>query len=434
MLKGMSHKHFKANAILLSLLVLGYITKYIFYAFLARHFSPSNYGDINIVFKLVNLVVPIVMLGLNNSMLRILPTMIVNKEHGKISVFLRLVFRVVAIASLVAFSLGGFFSLVVHLTGHPALIGMHYPGILACFLVPFLALAVIFNSLLKCYKKYYFAVFSFNTLTFLMGLILVACAFYIFESVNFYSAFLMILTSYFLLVVIQLRFLYKPLTQEFAAVRAGATPDPQWIPLSLYFMVSTIVYSALISVDLILLEILGDNAAETGFFSALTTIAWVMFLVSQASTVIFNPKISEYYDAGQRDKLQKLLNTAFVFNVLLGLVFCILIISCGEFMLSHFGEAYVAHYQLLVAITLGSFLINVLQTPSSMLVYTDYYKKAMSINIASLILAIVLDVILIPIYGMHGAAVSLVGVALLSNLIKVILVKHFLKLKPFIFV
>lgn len=432
--EGMSHKHFKANAILLSLLVLGYAAKYIFYAFLARHFSPKSYGDINIVFKMVNLVVPIVMLGLNNSMLRILPTMIANKEHGRISVFLHLVFRVIAIASLIAFALGGFFSLGVHLTGRPSLIGMHYPGILACFFVPFLALAVIFNSLLKCYKKYYFAVFSFNTLTFVIGLVLLGSAFYIFEVVNFYSAFLMILASYFLLVVIQLRFLYKPITQEFAAVRAGINPDPKWIPLSLYFMLSTLVYSALISIDLILLEILGPRAAETGYFSALITVAWIMFLVSQASTVIFNPKISEYHDAGRPDKLQRLLSTAFIFNILLGIVFCAVIISLGHTLLGHFGQEYVAHYPLLVVLTIGAFFVNILQTPSSMLVYTDYCKKAVGINIVSLVLAIVLDVILIPTYGMHGAAISLIGVALLSNLVKVIMVKHFLKLKPFIII
>ena len=432
--KGMSHKHFKANAILLTLLILGYLVKYTFYAFLARHFSPKSYGDINIVFKMVNLAVPIVMLGLNNSMLRILPTMMANKEHGKISVFLSLVFRVVAIASLIAFALGGLFSLVVALTHHPSLIGMHYPGILACFLVPFLALAVIFNSLLKCYKKYYFAVFSFNTLTFLISLVLVACAFYIFKSVNFYSAFLMILASYFLLVVIQLRFLYKPITKEFAAARAGVSVDPQWIPLSLFFMLSTLVYSALISIDLILLEILGSNAAETGFFSALITIAWIMFLVSQASTVIFNPKISEYHDAGQPDKLQKLLSTAFLFNMLLGIIFGAAIICFGKFMLGRFGLAYVQHYPLLVALTIGAFFINVLQTPSSMLIFTDYCKKAVGINIASLILAIVLDVILIPKYGMHGAAFSLIFVAFMSNFVKVIMVKHFLKLKPFIII
>ena len=417
-------------------LIVAYLAKYGCNVFLAQHFSPKDYGDVNIILRMIALALPVVMLGADATAVRFLPALLKDKvgNASEISSYLYWLMRIVIFSSIVIFACCFFLGTLIYFTGHSSVVGSHHDVFMAAIVLPLFMLTAVFSKLLQSHGRLGLAVFSNKIMMFVLLIVLLAISFYIFEEKNFYATFLMLCASLLCVLTLQCFVLYPHLKKSLLNKKSKMRVNPQWMKTAVSYMAGNVAFVALCSIDLLALEVLGKNEAEVGYFSAILVISSVLYLVSATSALIVNSEASICYEAGDIKGIQALLSNSFIFNAILALIFLIGALIFGSHLLSSFGLDYVNYYSVLVIVLIGTYFICISQNASTILMYTGSQLEVAKINAIGLVVAIVLDVVLISLYGMNGAVFSLLFIGLSLNYIRSFRAKKLLKIKPFILI
>jgi O-antigen/teichoic acid export membrane protein len=165
-----------------------------------------------------------------------------------------------------------------------------------------------------------------------------------------------------------------------------------------------------------MLELLGPDEASVGQFAAAHSATLLLSAVYLAIVTVVAPIVSVAARSASRSGLQDLMSSVVTIVAAFAVPFCVLTVLFRHQVMALFGPGYEAATGVLVILTIGQGL-SVLHSPSTVsLEYTGWAKAAMWSTAAAAGTNIVLDVILIPFYGIIGAAVAtflvLIGVAL----------------------
>ncbi len=159
-----------------------------------------------------------------------------------------------------------------------------------------------------------------------------------------------------------------------------------WLSFSVPIMLSALMWKIITHGDIMMLEFLAPDEGMVGQFAA-----------AQNATLL----LSAVYIA-----------VVFVF----ALPFCVLIIVFRHQVMGLFGPDYLAASGVLVMLAIGLGFNVTLGQSRTFLEYTGWPKLALAPAAAAAALNIVLDAILIPLYGIDGAAIAtmivLIGSAL----------------------
>jgi len=170
---------------------------------------------------------------------------------------------------------------------------------------------------------------------------------------------------------------------------------------------------------------------KVGIYQVAVRVSLLMIMSLSALGSIFIPIISTLYHKGEKQKLASTFKTVtrWGFSLTL-LVFLILIASSGEIM-RVFGSSFVLGTSSLIVLCLGQLVFVGAGVSGAMLTMTGR-EKLESLNVlAVLILNVILNIVLIPRFGILGAAVATSISLILLNIIRVIEVYVFLKTHPF---
>ncbi len=195
----------------------------------------------------------------------------------------------------------------------------------------------------------------------------------------------------------------------------------QWLGTSLPMMGTFLVALALNQSDIYFLEMLGDEA-QVGHFAAAATAAHLLLLVQTTLVGLVAPVAKlAIEEGGERSRAtyrqgQKLL-LAVAVPLAAGLVF-----GAGP-ILSLFGAQYRAADTVLVCLAAGGLAWAAAALSSLWLQYQGHARTVLAISIATLVADCGLDLLLIPRYGMNGAAAS-TAVALLGAAVATIVMHH----------
>jgi len=168
---------------------------------------------------------------------------------------------------------------------------------------------------------------------------------------------------------------------------------------------SAIAYFIMQSVDIIILTVYEgfDNVAH---YSIAVKLATVTALALMSVNIVIAPKIAEIYNTNDFNRLNKLIRDAARIIFIISLpVLLILFIFSGP-TLSLFGEGYVFAKQALWVLLAGQFFSALCGPGAIYLNMTGKQKKLNNILISGLIVNVVLNLVLIPIYGIEGAAIA----------------------------
>ncbi len=153
-------------------------------------------------------------------------------------------------------------------------------------------------------------------------------------------------------------------------------------------------------------------------------------LVSATSIFLFAvnsiaaPKFVEYYKGGNYENLVKFAKFSTKLSFYLSLPLIIFLFLFGKQTLSIFGESFLVGYLPLVILLIGQ-IINISSGGVSIfLQMTGFEKFHRNVLFLSLILNIVLNILLIPIYGIIGASLATAITICFWNIIFTIKVKR----------
>ncbi len=179
----------------------------------------------------------------------------------------------------------------------------------------------------------------------------------------------------------------------------------EWLKTTFPMMLSASLNLVLFQASPIMLGIMVGPAA-VGLYSAAYKIAYLIIFIPLAVTYVVAPMVARLHANGEKEKLQKLLTSSTRIAFISGLLVAMAFALGGYFLLSLFGEEFTAARNTLLILLIGNLLYIALGLSTTVLNMTGHQNMVAVIYGVSSVVNIVLNFILIPLFGYFGAAVA----------------------------
>ncbi|RZD17751.1 MAG: flippase [Candidatus Acididesulfobacter diazotrophicus] len=156
-------------------------------------------------------------------------------------------------------------------------------------------------------------------------------------------------------------------------------------------------------IDIIILGIF-KTSAEVGIYSVAIKLSSIVVLSLLTINTIAAPKFAEFWVKGDKKGLLKIArqSTKIVFWVSFPILLLMVIFS--NYILGFFGQGFRMGEIALIMLTLGQFINAISGSVGYILEMTGFQIFTQNIMIASVIINIILNLLLVPKYGIDGAA------------------------------
>lgn len=175
--------------------------------------------------------------------------------------------------------------------------------------------------------------------------------------------------------------------------------------------------------DAIMLASLG-TFEDVGIYSVAARLALLTSFFLQVTNAAILPKLASLYDDFKIDEMRLMIQRVTKGLVILALLFLIFFLISGQWILGFWGSEFQEAYWILVILSVGQFFNIATGCSGILLIMCGHEKIHGYISSVSVILNIILNVILISNYGALGAAIATAITVILSNILKVIMVKR----------
>ncbi len=166
------------------------------------------------------------------------------------------------------------------------------------------------------------------------------------------------------------------------------------------------------------------DAKSVGIFQSATQIGIVASFMLGSINQVFTPMISKLYMGNEIVKLNNIYGKINYFMLITSVIILSFLVLFKKDIMQVFGTEFIAGSNALLLIAVGQ-LFNAISGPCGFILsMTGYAKFNMYINIVMLILIITLNMKLLPLYGINGAATSsAISIILINSLRMVVLYK-----------
>ncbi|HMB52858.1 MAG TPA: oligosaccharide flippase family protein [Thermoanaerobaculia bacterium] len=376
----------------------GFATDYLFNLGLARFLDPHGYGDFKVAFSFAFFFGMAVLLGGDRAAPMVLAPSIERGERRRVWAYLRFYLGNAMLLSV------GLAAVVwtaswLHVGSSDA--EHHHALAWAVLVVPLNAVAAMVSRTLQSAQRPALAVLPWRIALPLLQLVLLAVWVAWRGSVEVLEAI-----GIATVVTLFLTLLQWAWVRRLKLVEVVADPDRRrsrdWLASSLPMMGSFLVALALNQSDVYFLEMLGDEA-EVGKYAAAATAAHLVLLVQTTVIGLVAPIAKRAIDQGGDDERATYRRSQGLL-VKLAIPVAVLLALAADPVLALFGPEYRAAHTVLLFLTLGNLTWALAAVPSLWLQYRGRAHSVLAISIATLIVDSALNLVLIPRYGMAGAA------------------------------
>jgi O-antigen/teichoic acid export membrane protein len=222
--------------------------------------------------------------------------------------------------------------------------------------------------------------------------------------------------------------LYKSLPKE-TLIAQPQYESRLWLKVSLPLFFISAMNVILKRTDIIMLDVIVGPEA-VAYYSVATRLsdlaAFGLIFVNMVAT----PMISELYHQGKHQELQRILTLAARGIFVLTLIISAGLVLGGKLLLGVSGNAYIVAYTPLIILLLGQAFSASIGSTGFIMSMTGLQNQAAIIVAIVAVINIVLNAILIPHFGMNGAAIATAIATCLWNLLMLPIVLKKLKLNP----
>jgi len=173
------------------------------------------------------------------------------------------------------------------------------------------------------------------------------------------------------------------------------------------------------------------TSAEVGIYSAAmkTSILLILFLV--CFNVIFAPVISDLYNRKELKELEHIFKTVMRWSFTLAFPVFLLMVFWSKEIMGFFGKEFTIGYSSLLILSLGR-LVNVgVGSVGNMLIMTGKTTATLVITTIVALLNVLLNYLLIPKYGLLGAALATTFSLVFYHLARLLEVVYVLRIHPY---
>ena len=188
-----------------------------------------------------------------------------------------------------------------------------------------------------------------------------------------------------------------------------------WLALAFPLLLTDSFMIFITNTDIVMMEyfLLPEDIAV--YFAAVKTTLLAAFIY-YAADVASASKFAEYWDDDNREKLTKAINHSVTMTFLPSLVASLGIMLVGYWFLAAYGEEFTRGYMVIVILSIGAILRAATGPTEWMMTMMGQQKTVLWTTGVAAVVNIILNFLLIPIWGLEGAAsataITMAGVAL----------------------
>lgn len=392
---------------------------------LARLMGVKYYGDYIYVLAWLNILVLPSKMGWDTLLLKYVAIYKIEKEWGKLKGVLQASSRITFIQCLL---IGVITALIIWLTKSKFNQSLFLTFLISLPLLPLL----VFNSLRQSTLRSLKRIVLSQTPEMIIRPVCIAIlssSFFLYINNPLNSVLVIIITIIATIIsfLIGTYWLNKSLPSSIKNVSA-ICQNREWIYEAFPLFLISGMYLLLNQTDIIMLGyIIGTK--EAGIYSVSSRIATLTIFAMTSIQSIAAPMITELYVSQKHEELQKLVSMSSTAMFVLALPVVILLIFAGDILLSFFGLNF-TQANLSLSILASGQLVNAFTGVGGyMMTMTGYQNKAAWIIGVSALLNIGLNWVLIPNWGIEGAAIATTITTCLWNTVFALFVWKYLKIK-----
>jgi O-antigen/teichoic acid export membrane protein len=167
---------------------------------------------------------------------------------------------------------------------------------------------------------------------------------------------------------------------------------------------------------LFLLGIWG-SAADVGQYGAATRIVMLVSFFLTAVNTMIGPKVAELYTHKDYDSVHRIVKRFSLLITLASTPIFIVLIFQGDFVMGMFGDSFAKGGTVLSVLALGQAITTVTGLAGFLLIMAGHENDVQNTSVVALIVLVIMSIVLIPSYGMIGAAWATVIATACSNLL-----------------
>ncbi len=396
--------------------------------FLARSLGAFSFGIYAYVFVMVGLLGLALSFGFNSSSLRFVPDYLARKKWQRLIGFLQQSYLIVLSLSSIGALLGAgliflFRSLIDPHYFAPLLVG------LAC--VPLWTLLAQFESTARAFgwmRTAYNPGYILRPLS-LMGF--VGGLYLLGGHPNAVNALWAMICACAIAAFIQGLLVYRGIRGRVPRVNAAFHPG-HWCGVSLGFLVIDGFRMLLDNCDVLVIGRLLDPHSVAVYYATIRTGGLVAF-VSFAMIALAVPKFAEIHVTGTKQELQKFVSNVIQLMFWPSLATAGALLLFGRWILSLFGTGFDVGYPTLLVVLAGLVLRSATGPVEYLLNVTGHHRDTILVYGFAAVANLGLNFLLIPTFGIRGAAMATYIAMLSANLVLYLLVQKRLGVNAFVF-
>jgi O-antigen/teichoic acid export membrane protein len=179
----------------------------------------------------------------------------------------------------------------------------------------------------------------------------------------------------------------------------------KWIGISLPIFLVEGFFNLLTNVDIIIVGQFVPPDQVAVYYAATKTLALVHFVYFSVRAGAAH-RISQYYTAGDRVRLEALVRDTLHWTFWPSLGLAALLLLLGKPLLGLFGPSFVDGYPLLFIFTIGLVFRASVGPAESLLSMSGQQRICATVYFLTFLFNVAMNFLLIPRYGLHGAAIA----------------------------
>ncbi|KGP74673.1 flippase [Pontibacillus yanchengensis] len=387
--------------------IFAFLINYLLIWYIAQRYGASQMGIFNLIITFLNIFTILSMLGTGNGSIRYISNYKKQSSNVELIYFVKKILFLGFIGTLSITTLLVFFNVPIAVTFFDGNVSLVY---IICFTLPFYVFnrytTFIYRGLKKVSTSLMFESVYFRVLVLIILLLLSIVNFGIIN----YEVAASVIISAILVSIVSFIYLYKDSffskkTNNYKTLNNYSPSSKDILNISLPMMISSATHLMLFWTDTLMLgAFLGPE--EVGIYNVALRISLLTSFFLIAINNIIAPKISELYWNSEYQNLKEIIQFSSKILFVSSTPVLVIIILFSGFFLNIFGSEYTSGKYVLIVLCFSQLINSVTGFNYQLLNMTGSQSLVQKVLIAVLCLNVILNVFLILIFGMIGAAIA----------------------------
>lgn len=405
--------------------ILGLIEQILY----GRILGPENYGLFNLGLTLIMLLIPFTTFGLPSALLQFIPHNLAINRNEKVVGALKFSFTIFLIASI-------FMSLTLFFLSNLIAITIFHNGglenVIKIFSIalPFVTIYLCSMNVTQAFKEAKYPAI-FNNVLLKATEIVIFCIVAFLFGYKLGGALLGYLMGAIIVFIAYAYVIWEKILPSLHYEKIDTKIKKELFSIGLPLFFTGFTYLFMQYTDKILLGIY-MTATDVGIFTAAVSIASLTLFILPSFEYIFLPTVAEFYGKKEFDNISKLFKAVskWVFLLILPVVIYLIFYS-QDVILLIYGSNYQSGTLSLIILSLGIAMNGLTGMTGNVLVGIRKTNYNLFSEISGAVSNVLLNILLIPIFGIVGAAIGTSISITVKNIVSLLFVYKEIKIHPY---